>query len=45
MKARLMAGLEGVARADRAYLGEGLDVSEDYDEMDRVVEDLNAPFC
>jgi hypothetical protein len=45
MKRRLVAGIEGVARADRAHLDQGQSESDAYGEMNRAVEDLNAPFC
>jgi hypothetical protein len=45
MKRRLVVGIEGVARADRAYLDQAQSESDAYDEMNRAVEDLNAPFC
>jgi hypothetical protein len=45
MTRRLIVGIDGVDRADRAYLDQVQSESDAYDEMNRAVEDLNAPFC
>jgi hypothetical protein len=45
MKARLVASLEGVVRADQTFLDRGSVEPDDYQALDRTVEELNAPFC
>jgi hypothetical protein len=40
-----VASLEGVVRADQTFLDRGSVEPDDYQALDRTVEELNAPFC